>query len=288
MYFIGIEAFLAIVESGSVSKAADILHVSQSTVSYRLKNLEDELGFKVLERNQGIQGINLTSQGYKYLNIAEKLMELQKETETIKEAFHREQIIFGVADSISQYILPEFYKEFVKKFPNLRPFIMTQHTMETYESIKLKEIDLGFVKREYSMPNVFVKKVLEDEMVLVRYGDLNDYSECIDPRDLKEEDEIFMDWGYTYQVWHDNWWRPNGYLLRVDSASLIFKFLEKKEQWAIVPISVFNEFSGSGNFIGQKISSPPPNRTCYMIRNKYVDKSLESVFDFIEHYFSNY
>ncbi|KWX88751.1 hypothetical protein AMQ83_04785 [Paenibacillus riograndensis] len=53
MYFPGIEAFLAIVRTESISKAAELLHLSQATVSYRIKTLEQEMGGLLVERRQG-------------------------------------------------------------------------------------------------------------------------------------------------------------------------------------------------------------------------------------------
>ena len=53
MYFSGIEAFLAIVRTESINKAAESLHLSQATVSYRLKTLEQEMGGLLVERRKG-------------------------------------------------------------------------------------------------------------------------------------------------------------------------------------------------------------------------------------------
>lgn len=285
MYFIGIEAFLAIIESGSISKAADLLHISQSSVSYRLKTLENELGFKLLERNQGVKGITLTGQGYSYLNVAEKLMILKNETDHIKEADYKIDLRMGVADSISLFLLPELYKGICKSFEDVRPFILTQHTLETYESIKVKEIDIGFVKGEFNMPNVFVKKIIDEEMVLVRYGDASKYTQPIEASALESKDEIFMDWGYAYQVWHDNWWKPNDYLIRVDAAHLVFDMLDHEEKWAIVPRSIYEALANKGAFVEQKLTSSPPKRSCYMIYHKYVDKMKQPIISYIEQYF---
>ncbi len=285
MYFIGIEAFLAIIESGSISKAADLLHISQSSVSYRLKTLENELGFKLLERNQGVKGITLTGQGHSYLNVAEKLMILKNETDHIKEADYKINLKIGVADSISLFLLPELYKGICESFEVVRPSVLTQHTIETYESIKAKDIDVGFVKGEFNMPNVFVKKIIDEEMVLVRYGDALKYTQPIEASALESKDEIFMDWGYAYQVWHDNWWKPNDYLIRVDAAHLIFDMLDHEAKWAIVPRSIYEALAIKGKFIEQKLTSSPPRRSGYMIYHKYVDKLKKPIISYIEQYF---
>lgn len=67
MYFPGIEAFLAIVQTGSISKAAELLHLSQATVSYRLKTLEKEMGGLLVERRKGAPKISLTPKGEDFL-----------------------------------------------------------------------------------------------------------------------------------------------------------------------------------------------------------------------------
>lgn len=282
MYFIGVEAFLAIVECGSVTKAADILHITQSSVSYRLRVLEEELGFRLIERNQGIQGVNLTEKGYLYLAVAEKLRHLMDEAEGIREMKTIQSLTIGTADSISRYLLPEFYKQLYKKY---KPFVLTQHTLETYESIQSKEIDIGFVKREYSMPNVLVTKIHEEDMILVRYGKQKDYMLPISPEALDSSQEIFMDWGYSYQIWHDNWWTPNRYTIRVDAAALIFEMLEDASQWAIVPKSVYETYKDRGNFSRQPLLSSPPKRMSYMIRHKNADSSLGALFEFTQSFF---
>ncbi|MBZ9685655.1 LysR family transcriptional regulator [Clostridium estertheticum] len=60
MNFISVEAFLSIVETKSLSKAAEKLYLSQSTISHRLKILEQELNTELVLRNRGQRVITLT------------------------------------------------------------------------------------------------------------------------------------------------------------------------------------------------------------------------------------
>lgn len=288
MNYLGIEAFLAIIESGSISKAAELLHMSQSSVSYRLKTLENELGFRLIDRNQGIHGISLTSFGESYLNIAEKLVTLQKETELIKEEGTRLNFVIGSADSISLYIMPALYKFLVSELKDVKVNIITQHTLETYESVKKKEIDMGFVKREFHMPNVSVEKIIDEEMVLVRIQHKNNSEDTvINPNQLDSRNEIFMDWGQSYQIWHDYWWKPNDYLIRVDAAALIFELMEDEKHWAIVPRSIYNRMNIDGSYIEQKLTSVPPNRTCFMVTHRFKDRRREHIYKKVEDFLRN-
>ena len=71
MSLVLIRTFLAIVETGSLIKASKYLNITQSTVTARLKSLEDEIGQKLLHRQKS--GVVLTSSGRKFLRYAEAM-----------------------------------------------------------------------------------------------------------------------------------------------------------------------------------------------------------------------
>ena len=63
MDFIDLETYLAAADTLNLTKAADNLFVSQSTVTHRLKRLEDELQYKLFIRQKGKRNIELTIRG---------------------------------------------------------------------------------------------------------------------------------------------------------------------------------------------------------------------------------
>ncbi|MFT5112887.1 MAG: DNA-binding transcriptional LysR family regulator [Parasphingorhabdus sp.] len=69
-----LETFLAILETGSLAKASKRLYVGQSTVTTRLKRLEDELGQILFNRTKS--GVTLTSSGHKFRRYAETMTDL--------------------------------------------------------------------------------------------------------------------------------------------------------------------------------------------------------------------
>ena len=78
-----IDAFLNIVKYGSITKAAEILYISQPALSRRIKSLESELQYKLFIRQKGVRNITLTPQGEAFVLIAEKWKELWLETKDI-------------------------------------------------------------------------------------------------------------------------------------------------------------------------------------------------------------
>ncbi|MBS7525535.1 LysR family transcriptional regulator [Fusibacter paucivorans] len=284
MYLLGIEAFLAIIENGSLSKAAGMLHLSQSSVSHRLKILEGELGFKLIERHPGVRGITITERGRAFIAIAEKSVRIEKEIEDIRTLATVTTLNIGTADSISLYLLPNLYQTIRHNLLNVQPKIITQHTLETYAQIKSGDIDVGFVKRAFDMPGVIVTKIIEEEMVLVRYGKPSENLKAIHPCDLDHTNEIFMDWGYQYQLWHDGHWLSTTPAYHVDAAHLIFMLFDSDKQWSIVPRSVFKAMNASGPYYEQTLTSKPPNRTCYLIKHSHLKANKVPVVSFIEQY----
>ena len=71
--------FLAVVNAGTVTKAARVLHVTQPTLSRQLMDLEDELGQKLFVRSN--HTITLTQEGILFRRRAEEIMEMVNKTE---------------------------------------------------------------------------------------------------------------------------------------------------------------------------------------------------------------
>ncbi|WP_083273567.1 LysR family transcriptional regulator [Geosporobacter ferrireducens] len=284
--YLGIEAFLTIVKTRTLTKAADELHLSQSTISYRLKMLEQEIGKKLLVREKGLQEILLTPFGEEFISIAERWMSLQQETEILKRRGNRKSIIIGAADSFNSYILPPLYQKMCQHKPTVNMTILSQHTDESYESVVRRDVDIAFVKKEKIIPNILVEPFYEDEMVVIRLAtNYRTPNELISPEKLDSNHEIFMNWGPSYQIWHEKWWETTpGSRIMVDTAALIFSLMYDENQWTIVPKSVANHFMTYKKFVIQKLESSAPSRICYKIRHKHMNNMKLECLEILENY----
>lgn len=273
MDFLGIEAFLAIVKTRSLTKAAELLHLSQSTVSYRLKMLEQDMGAVLIERRKGIQEIALTPFGSNFVALAERWSMLNRELEILKSTGPQISLTIGVADSLNIYVLPPLYRALVQQCPDVRLQIRTQHTLESYQSIERREIDVAFVKMEKVLPNIVVEPFYVDDMVLIRLAAEERIPHAIvSPMELDYRYELYFNWGPAYQLWHDLWWdtyTPSR--LQVDAAALIFSLMWDARQWAVVPRSIANAFAQPEKFVIQQLADPPPPRVCYKLMPKHHD-----------------
>ncbi|SMD02551.1 DNA-binding transcriptional regulator, LysR family [Sporomusa malonica] len=277
----GMEAFLAIVQTRSLTKAAELLHLSQSTVSYRLQVLEREMGATLIERRKGVQTINLTPIGESFVALAQRWSMLKREVEILQSRGPQISLTIGAADSLNVYVLPPLYRAISQQYPAMRLQIRTQHTLESYESIERKEIDVAFVKLERVVSSIIVKPFYVDEMVLVRLRtEERTPTDVISPLELDCRNQLYFNWGPSYQMWHDRWWDtyspPN---LQIDAAALIFSLMWDPQQWAIVPRSIANALAQIDKFVVQHLSDPPPPRVCYQLTPKHSDSVKASALD---------
>ena len=99
MYDRGIEAFLAVAASHSVSGAANLLYITQSAVSHRLRELEEQIGLILIDRQKGIRRCELTLAGEKFYPLAERWNRLWYETKHIRKTISRLSVKIGCVDT---------------------------------------------------------------------------------------------------------------------------------------------------------------------------------------------
>ena len=160
-----IQVFLAVVSNQSLTKAAEILHLSQSSVSHRLKNLEQELDLILVERGKGLKTITLTPAGEDFILVAEKWIQLLLETQSLKSRT-RLSLSIGAVDSVNTYLLPNLYHQIICQRPTMRLHIYTQNSTELYDLIEQRRIDIALVLHERIIKNIEVSPFFAEPMSL--------------------------------------------------------------------------------------------------------------------------
>jgi Transcriptional regulator len=289
MNFLGIEAFLTIVETGSLTKAAESLYLSQSTVSHRLKALERELNTTLIERKKGHQVINLTPKGEEFVPIAERWLALWKDTCILQNTEPRLSLSIGCVDSLSTYMFPPLYKQILNHEISIDLQVRTHQSGEIYNLLDNREIDVGFVLRQIINKNIIIEPILNEKMVLIQRTVEDIPEHAVHPSELDSKNEFFLDWNPSYRAWHDFWWdstkRPHAH---IDTASLILNLMDDPKYWAIVPISMANAFKKITDFQVYDILEPPPNRIVYKIIHRYPKPSSINSIRILDEYLKTF
>ena len=139
--------FYTVAKSGSLTKAAEELYISQPAVSRSIKQLETQLGVTLFTRTH--RGMTLSAQGGKVIFAeVERALGLLEEAEnriTERNKSATGTIRIGASDTIFEYFLADKIVEFHERFPAVKIELMADFTPDTIEKLKLDKCDVAFV-----------------------------------------------------------------------------------------------------------------------------------------------
>ncbi len=143
-----LQYFLTVVEEQNITKAAEILHISQPPLSRQLKMLEDELGVQLIKRSSGKKHIELTTQGILLSTMAKEMISLRDKIVTqIQEIDHSQsgKVYLGCIGSSTYEILPRALSDFKKLFPNITFELCCSNADELIQKLEKGQIDATII-----------------------------------------------------------------------------------------------------------------------------------------------
>ncbi|MEN8406327.1 LysR family transcriptional regulator MumR [Acinetobacter seifertii] len=140
-----LEAFYWVVTLNSFNKAAIKLQTTQPAVSQKITSLENELGFKVLDRS--LRQFKLTHKGMTLFKYAEKFMRL--ETDLVAELTENQHLTgtirLGVSETIVYTWLVEYIEKVQQEFPKVSVEIVVDLTPNLQEGVRTGDLDMAFL-----------------------------------------------------------------------------------------------------------------------------------------------
>lgn len=287
MYQLGVQAFLAIVRAQSVSRAAEQLHLAQSTVSKRMQVLEHELGTRLIDRGKGNKLLRLTQAGEAFIQLAERWETLWRETKALHSSTPQLSLCIGSLDSMNYFVFNRVFPLLNQHEPKLNLRIMTSHSPELYSLLEKRQVDVAFTLLRREHPSISVERYHSDPMVgLCMANAVYSESAVIHPHQLSPDDELFVYWGQNHQIWHDQWWDPaRPARIILDTAQLVLSLLANERQWAVVPFSFAKFAQRRGDYHIFRFAEPVPDRICYKITHKHTKASTAAAIRIFDEYF---
>ncbi len=166
-------AFLAIVDSGSFSIAAEKLFLTQPAVSKRIASLEEQLNTPLFDRSG--RTVNLNEAGRTLLPKARKMLELLNDTRqeiTNLSGQVKGPLSIATSHHIGLRRLPEVLKAFSRQFPEVTLDIHFVDSEVSYEMINRGEAELGVITLSPENPaHIEAKKIWDDPLVFMAAKD---------------------------------------------------------------------------------------------------------------------
>lgn len=147
MNFTKYEAFIKIVEHGSLTKAAEVLGYTQSGISHILNALESECDLKLLSRDRS--GVTITSDGQELLPYFRRLCASYREFVGKIDELHGLEsglVRVGTFSSVSTHWLPSILQSFRETYPNIQFELVHGDYSEIENWISKGRVDCGFIK----------------------------------------------------------------------------------------------------------------------------------------------
>lgn len=161
-----LRSFLAVVRSGSFTKAAAEVHLTQSAVSRQMRDLERSLGTEVFERFG--RGVHLTAAGQALVHHAQRILSEARDTVQTMEEIHAGvagELRLGATNS-ANYVLPEVLSAYHAKHPRVRLVLSPASSEKLVDQLRRNELDLAVVGHVPVDRELRIWGLLEDEIVL--------------------------------------------------------------------------------------------------------------------------
>ncbi|MBM7624572.1 LysR family transcriptional regulator [Sporohalobacter salinus] len=207
-----LKIFVTVCKTGSMSKTAEKLYVTQPAISQTISDLEEKLNVKLFDRIK--RNLNLTHSGKILLKYSQKVLLLIDETQnTIEDIANMKQgqLSIGASMTIGTYLVPNIIQNFSQEFENIKlPFII-DNTSIIERMILDNEIDIGLVEGPIKSEDIIVKPFFDDKLYLVcslKHKWAN--KKKINPKEIKTEELIMREEGSgTRAVIENNLYQAN-------------------------------------------------------------------------------
>ena len=277
-----IEAFLMVQRTGSVTKAAELLYISQSSLSTRLRTLERELGVSLFARGNGVRTVQLTPEGERFLPLARQHRELEEKMRSLGRGMSDGGVLrVSAFNSVGSYLLPPVYRRFTQSWPNIRLEIEDMATVGAMRAFAQGRLDVAFSTLNENNEYVVAIPFLSEPMAFLCAAGA-DYPDLVSLTDLSMEHEVYSFWSAEIRQWHQSALgsdvEPK---VRVELTSQIQPFIAQPGAWAIVPQSIADALKDDPALRHCRMDFSVPDRCIYILCNRKTRNS-EPVLHFLD------
>jgi DNA-binding transcriptional LysR family regulator len=160
--------FCSVVESGSYTRAAETLYMTQPAISLQVRALERSLQVKLFERVN--QQLTVTEAGQALYQCALPMLNAEEEAERVLAELKgavRGKLVVAANTTGGMYIVPPLLASYKGRHPESELFLQIDATDRLIERARLGVIDLGFACGEISQPELTVETIGIDSLTLI-------------------------------------------------------------------------------------------------------------------------
>lgn len=280
--------FMAVVQHGSFTKAADVLFVSQPTLTKSIQKLETEYRAKLLERTT--RQLRLTDIGtivYEHgQQIFQQILELERSIEDVRN-IQVGTIKMGIPPLIGTLFFPEIARRFHKRFPLVTLELVEYGAKLIGELVQSGRVDVGIVVLPIENDMFAIEPLIEDEFVVFVHADHQiAQEETVLLKNLKDESFILFTAEFALHDFIIRSCENEGFLPKVAYKSsqwdLIIELVSLNLGIAILPKSIFVKQSNNNvRIIPFKMNPLMWRLGLVTMKNRYQSYALQELLQLI-------
>ncbi|WP_160684571.1 LysR family transcriptional regulator [Clostridium sp. C2-6-12] len=238
------KAFFTVASCKNISRAAEILFVSQPAVSKSIKTLENSLNVTLFSRSS--KGVTLTPEGeILFTHIKNAFNEFSLGENILEKLKNKEigNINLGVSTTIGKsYFLPKF-QEFIKEYPNFKIKIINKPTFDTIKLVQEEKLDLGII----------AINSMEEDLEYIEFFQMHDIlvasPDYLENLNIKSVEDVFSKGSFMFlekpnatREFLDNYFTKNDLNIIPDIEASNMDFLIECAKMGLGITSVVKEF----------------------------------------------
>lgn len=168
MDFRRLEYFVAIAQFGSLTKASEVLGVSEPSLSRQVRVLEEELNGRLFFRTG--RGVRLTAAGTVFFDQASAIIEMGKRARSAIAEINSGssgRIAVGLPPSIARIVMGPLIEAFQRKLPKASINVVEGLSVTLSEWLQLGRIEIAVLYNQRPLPGLEIEHLCEEELVLI-------------------------------------------------------------------------------------------------------------------------
>ena len=287
--------FIYVAELGSFTKAAEQLGYSQSTISFQIKQLEDELGCLLFERIN--HTITLTEQGHELVSYAHQVRALTEDfKETLAKEDLRGHLHIVTPDSVCEEMISAHYADFHRKYPSIYIRFSTGdsgnllHMLDRNEADVIITLDHHLYNKDY-----VVAKEQKIPMHFVASSE-SKFAHCkgLSIKDIIGEPFVLTEYGQGYRRVFDRELAKRSLeitpILEIGRTDIINSVIMENDMLSFLPDFVTADLIAEGKLCYLDVVDMNIDIWKQLIyhKNKWLSKSMKTFIEYIKtHEFTN-